>query len=115
MKRFIIFVLKTRSKIIKLRVRNYFIKKRVSEKILELFSLKKRLRLKRNCIKKDRSKVVVRLGWGIGKNGSRQWVGVGMRDEIKIINKYIYIYIYRLTVGNLTKRANGIYKNVSNI
>jgi hypothetical protein len=25
------------------------------------------------------------------------------------------IYIYRLTAGNLTKRAKGIYKKVSNI
>jgi hypothetical protein len=37
---------------------------------------------------------------------------VGRRDEIK--NKtIIYIYIYRLTAGKLTKRAKGIYKKVS--
>jgi hypothetical protein len=35
-----------------------------------------------------------------------------MRDEIK--NKIIK-YIYRLTVGKLTKRAKGIYKKVSNV
>jgi hypothetical protein len=58
---------------------------------------------------------VVRLGRRIEKNGSRQWVGAGMRDKIKIINIYIYIYIYRLTAGNLTKRAKEIYKNISNI
>jgi hypothetical protein len=34
---------------------------------------------------------------------------VGMRDEMKKI-----LYIYILTAGNLTKRAKGIYKNVSN-
>jgi hypothetical protein len=56
---------------------------------------------------------VVRPGRRIGKNGSRHWVGAGMREEIKIIN--IYLYIYRLTTGNLTKRAKGIYKKVSNI
>jgi hypothetical protein len=65
--------------------------------------------------KKDRGKVVERLGQHIGKNGLQHWVGAGMRDEIKIINKYIYIYIYRLTAGNLTKRAKRIYKKVSNI
>jgi hypothetical protein len=55
---------------------------------------------------------VVRLGRRIRKNGSRHWVGAGMRDEMKN-NKYIYLY--RLTAGNLTKRAKGICKNVSNI
>jgi hypothetical protein len=30
-------------------------------------------------------------------------------------NKIINIYIYRLTAGNLTKRAKGIYKKVSKI
>jgi hypothetical protein len=58
---------------------------------------------------------MVRLGRRIGKNGSRHWVGAGMRDEIKIIINTIYIYIYRLTADNLTERATGIYKNVSNI
>jgi hypothetical protein len=48
----------------------------------------------------------VRLGRRIWKNGLRHWVGAEMRDVI---------YIYRLTVGNLTKRAKGIYKNVSNV
>jgi hypothetical protein len=57
---------------------------------------------------------VVRLGRRIRKNGSRHWVGEGMRDEMKN-NKYIYLYIYRLTTVNLTKRAKGIYKKVSNI
>jgi hypothetical protein len=57
---------------------------------------------------------VVRLGHHIRKNGSRHWVGEGMRDEMKN-NKYIFIYIYRLTAGNLTKRAKGIYKKASNI
>jgi hypothetical protein len=56
---------------------------------------------------------VVRLGRRIEKNGLWHWVGTGMRDAIKIIN--IFIYIYRLTAENLTKRAKGIYKNVSNI
>jgi hypothetical protein len=56
----------------------------------------------------------VRLDRHIRKNGSWHWVGAGMRDEMNN-NKYIYLYIYRLTVGNLTKRAKGIYKNVFNI
>jgi hypothetical protein len=60
---------------------------------------------------KNRGKPVVRLGRRIGKNGSRRWVGVGRRDEMK--NKIINIYI--LTTRNLTKRVKGIYKNVSNI
>jgi hypothetical protein len=51
---------------------------------------------------------VVRLGRRIGKNGSQHWAGAGMRDVMNI-------YIYTLTVGNLTKRAKGIYKNVSNV
>jgi hypothetical protein len=34
--------------------------------------------------------------------------GVGMRGVMNI-------YIYRLTAENLTKRAKGIYKNVSNV
>jgi hypothetical protein len=59
-------------------------------------------------------KAAVRLGRRIGKNGPRHWVGAGMRDEIKN-NKYIYLYIYRLTAGNLTKRAKRIYKKVSNV
>jgi hypothetical protein len=50
----------------------------------------------------------VRLGRHIGKNGLRHWVGAGMRDVMNI-------YIYRLTVGNLTKRDKGIYRNVSNV
>jgi hypothetical protein len=49
----------------------------------------------------------VRLGRHIGKNGSRHWVSAGRGDEMKKIKK--------LTTGNLTKRAKGIYKNVSNI
>jgi hypothetical protein len=76
--------------------------------------LKKRLRLK-GIVKKNRGKAVVRPGQRIGKNGSRHWVGAGTREEIKIINIYIYIYVYRLTAGNLTKRAKGIYKKISNI
>jgi hypothetical protein len=55
----------------------------------------------------------VRLGWRIGKNGSRRWVSAGRRDEIK--NKIIKIYIYRLTAGKLTKRAKRIYKKVSDV
>jgi hypothetical protein len=54
----------------------------------------------------------VRMGRRIRKNGSRHWVGVGRRDEMK--NKII-IYIYRLITGNLTKRAKGIYKKASNV
>jgi hypothetical protein len=54
---------------------------------------------------------VVQLGLCIGKNGSRRWVSVGRRDEMK--NKIIYIY--RLITGNLTKIAKGIYKKVSNV
>jgi hypothetical protein len=54
----------------------------------------------------------VRLGWCIGKNGSRHWVSEGRRDEMK--NKTI-IYIYRLTTDKLNKRAKGIYKKVSNV
>jgi hypothetical protein len=34
-------------------------------------------------------------------------------EKNKIIKTYIYIY--RLTVGNLTKRAKGIYKKDSNV
>jgi hypothetical protein len=30
-------------------------------------------------------------------------------------NNYIYLYIYRLTAENLTERAKGIYKKVSNV
>ncbi len=67
---------------------------------------------KMNYLKKDRGKVVVRLGRRIGKNGSRRWVSVEGGDEMK--NK-IKIKIYRLTAGNLTKRAKGIYKKVSNV
>jgi hypothetical protein len=51
---------------------------------------------------------VVRLGWRIGKNGLWHWVGAEMRDVMNI-------YIYRLTAGNLTKRAKRIYKNVSSV
>jgi hypothetical protein len=51
-------------------------------------------------------KTAVRLVRRIGKNGSRSWVGVEEGDEIKK---------YRLTVGNLTKIAKGIYKKVSNV
>jgi hypothetical protein len=36
----------------------------------------------------------------------------GRRDEIK---KIIRIYIYRLTAENLTKRAKGICKKISNV
>jgi hypothetical protein len=43
MKRIIIFVPKTQLKLINYGVRNYFCKKKVLEKILELFSFKKRL------------------------------------------------------------------------
>jgi hypothetical protein len=57
----------------------------------------------------------VRLGRRVGKNGSWHWVGAEMRDEIKIIIITIYIYIYRLTAENLTERAKGIYKKVSNV
>jgi hypothetical protein len=53
---------------------------------------------------------VVRLGRCIGKNGSQHWVSVGRGDEMK--NK---IKKYRLTAGNLIKRAKGIYKKVSNV
>jgi hypothetical protein len=52
---------------------------------------------------------VVRLGRCIEKNGSRYWVSAGRSDEMK--NK---IKKYRLTTGKLTKRAEGIYKKVSN-
>jgi dissimilatory sulfite reductase (desulfoviridin) alpha/beta subunit len=76
-----------------------------------LFSLKKRLGLKGIIYKKDRGKAVVRLGGRIGKNGSRHWVGAGRGDEMK--NKIIKIY--RLAAENLTKRAKGIYKKVSNV
>jgi hypothetical protein len=56
----------------------------------------------------------VRLGRCIEKNGSRRWVGVGRRDEMK--NKTIKkIYIYILTAGKLIKRTKGIYKKVSNV
>jgi hypothetical protein len=44
------------------------------------------------------------------ENGSWHWVGAGRGDEMK--NK---IKKYRLTVENLTKRAKGIYKKVSNV
>jgi hypothetical protein len=37
---------------------------------------------------------------------------VGISDEMKNNNNK---YIYRLTTGNLTKRAKGIYKKVSNV
>jgi hypothetical protein len=53
----------------------------------------------------------VRLGRRIRKNGLRHWVSAEMRD----VMKYIYIYIYILTVGNLIKSAKGIYKKVSNV
>jgi hypothetical protein len=65
--------------------------------------------------KKTRAKLWCNRAGALKKNGSRHWVGAGMREEIKIINIYIYIYIYRLTARNLTKRAKGIYKKVSNI
>jgi hypothetical protein len=55
---------------------------------------------------------MVRLGRRIGKIGSRRWVGAGRRDDMK--NKII-IKIYRLSAGDLTKRAKGIYKMVSNV
>jgi hypothetical protein len=61
-------------------------------------------------IKKDRGKAAVRLGRRIEKNGSRCWVGAGRRDEMKNKIIYIYIYIYRLTAKNLTKRAKRMYK-----
>jgi hypothetical protein len=38
----------------------------------------------------------------------KKWVGTGRGNEIKK-------YIYRLTAGNLTKRAKGICKKVSNV
>jgi hypothetical protein len=72
--------------------------------------LKKKLGLKGIIYKKDRGKAAVRLGRHIGKNESRHWVGAGKGDEMK--NK---IKKCRLTVGNLIKRAKGIYKKVSNV
>jgi hypothetical protein len=75
--------------------------------------LEQKIGFKRNYLKKDRGKPVVRLGWCIGKkNGSQHWIGAGRRDEMK--NKTM-IYIYRRITGKLTKRANGIYKKVSNV
>jgi hypothetical protein len=58
------------------------------------------------------SKVTVQLGWRIRKNGSRRWVSVGRRGEMK--NKIIK-KIYRLIAGKLTKIAKGIYKMASNV
>jgi hypothetical protein len=52
----------------------------------------------------------MRLGWCIEKNGSQRWIGVEGGDEMK--NK---IKKYRLTVGNLTKRAKAVKKIVSNV
>jgi hypothetical protein len=81
-------------------------------KDFRIIFLEEKIGLKKNYLKKDRGKAAVRLGWRIGKNGSKCWVGAGRRDEIK--NKTI-IYIYRLTAEKLTKRAKGIYKKVSNL
>jgi hypothetical protein len=50
---------------------------------------------------------VVRLGRRIGKNGLQHWVGAGTRDEMK---KNKIIYIYKLTIGNLTKRVREYIK-----
>jgi hypothetical protein len=49
---------------------------------------------------------VVQLGRRIRKNGLCHWIGAGRGDEVKK---------NRLTAGNLTKRAKGIYKKVSNV
>jgi hypothetical protein len=63
-----------------------------------------------------------RQGQGSGPTGPAHWekwvetlgrCGNERRDKIIII--IINIYIYRLTAGNLTKRAKRIYKKVSNV
>jgi hypothetical protein len=99
----IIFVPKTWSKIVKQIVRNYFVK-RSFKKDFRIIFVKEKIGFIRNYLKKGRGKRVARLGRCIGKNGSRRWVGAGRRDKMK--NKKINTY--RLTVGNLTKRAKGI-------
>jgi hypothetical protein len=60
-----------------------------------------------------------RQSWGTtGPTHWEKWIaalgrcGNERRDEK---NKIIKKYIYRLTVGNLTRRAKGIYKNISNV
>jgi hypothetical protein len=86
--------------------------KRSFRKDFRIIFLEEKIGFKRNYLKKDRGKVAVRLGRRIRKNGSRRWVGTGRRYEMK--NKIIK-YICRLTTEKLTKRAKGIYKNVSNV
>jgi hypothetical protein len=54
----IIFVLKTRSKIIKQRVRYYFVKRSFRKKFRIIF-LEEKIEFKRNHIKKDRGKAAV--------------------------------------------------------
>jgi hypothetical protein len=86
--------------------------KRSFRKDFRIIFLEEKIGFKRNYLKKDRGKVAVRLGRRIRKNGSRRWVGAGRRYEMK--NKIIK-YICRLTTEKLTKRAKGLYKNVSNV
>jgi hypothetical protein len=64
-------------------VQKLFCKKKEFQKRFWNYFSSKKIVFKWNCIKKDKGKVVMRLGRRIGINGSRQWVGAGMRDEIK--------------------------------
>jgi hypothetical protein len=94
-------------------VRNYFVRKKSFRKDLRIIFLEAKFGFKRNHIKRQGQSCGA-TGPAHWKKGSRHWVGAGMRDEMKKINNNKK-YIYRLTAGNLTKSAKGIYKKVSNV
>jgi hypothetical protein len=65
MKRIIIFVPRTRSKLIKRRVKNYFVKKKSFRKDFKIIFFEDKIGFKRNHIK--------RQGQGCGVTGPAQW------------------------------------------
>jgi hypothetical protein len=91
----IIFVPKTRSKIIKQRVRNYFIKMSF-RKYFRIIFLAEKIGFKRNYLKR-RGQGSSATGWHDGKNGSRRWAGVERGDEMKKKS--------RLAIENLDQKS----------
>jgi hypothetical protein len=57
-----------------IKSQNYFVKRSLRKDFRIIF-LEEKNGFKMNYLKEDRGKAAVRLGWRIGKNGSRRRVG----------------------------------------